>query len=590
MFKSISWKVLTVFILLIVSVMIVVGTFLLNSISSYYHREFKTQMEELVFTGDFTSQLASAASSSDAVSEMSRLIEIYSGRIGLDSYRSCAILTGDTGNVLYSYDGTPEKETELTQNLLTALGGNVGNAVNRSARLMDYAYPVTADKGSAKYIVYVSDSKDELYAILGNIFTIIFWALFLGLAISVFLGFFMSKTIISPIVSLQRRAEKIASGDFEQRLDVRSRDEIGELTKTFNAMAAELDNTLSEIEVEKTKIETILRFMTDAVVAFYRDGSIMHINPAAEKMLGKDVTDKKTFAEFFEAMGVTDVDINTLLYLEQYKTVERDIEFDNKALKIHFAPFATEGGAADGVVTVIGDITKQQKLSLARREFVANVSHELRTPLTTVKSYAETLLDNAEDDSMEANFLRVIDSETDRMTRLVKDLLTLSMIEYDKMAFNKSNFSLYELTRTVTERLQMEAGRHNHILTFEGEKTMPGFFGDRDRIDQVITNMITNAIKYTHDGGVIKVGCHAKLTNAVITVTDNGIGIPKEDLPHIFDRFYRVDKARSRKSGGTGLGLAIAKEIVEAHSGTISIASEKGRGTKITVEMPLYSK
>lgn len=588
MFKSIQWKILTVFVLLIVSVMIAVGTFLLNSVSSYYHKEFVNQMEQMVFTSDFNKQLTDAANGGDPVEDIKKLFDIYSGRIGLDSYRSYCILSADTASVIYSSDGRGTNDVEASQNLLSAMEGNIGNTVNRRARLMDFAYPI-AQSGGAGYIVYITDTKDELYGILKNIFKIIFWALFLGLIISVILGLFMSRTIIAPIISLKNRAEKIMGGDFEERLEIKSRDEIGDLTKTFNIMAAELAATLSEIAKEKTKVETILRYMTDAVIAFYRGGTVMHINPAAEEILSGAVGSDITFNPFFQSLGV-DIDIKDLLYLEHFKTLVRDMEYKGKTLKAHFAPFATADGTADGVVVVIQDITEQQKLDVARKEFVANVSHELRTPLTTIKSYTETLRENAEENSMEANFLAVIESEADRMTRLVKDLLTLSLLDYDKKTMSKAMFPINDLTKSIVQRLLVETARRGQTMTFEGNDNMQLLYGDKDRIEQVITNIITNAIKYTPDGGKIAVKCGGVLKDAVITVTDTGVGIPKEDIPRLFDRFYRVDKARSRKFGGTGLGLAIAKEITDAHGGEIKIESGQGKGTKVTLKIPFYNK
>ena len=588
MFKSIQWKVLTVLVLLILSVMLVVGTFLLNNISSYYHEEFKTQMEKMVFTDDFVKQLGAAASSGEgAVYNMRTLFEVYSGRVGIDSYRHYYILDGKTARVLFAYDNKGTEEIEITQNLLSAMSGEVGDTVNKRASIMDYAYPV--DGGTVSYIAYITDTKDELYGILGNIFMIIIWALILGTAISVFLGLFLSKTIIAPIASLTKNAEKISTGDFEQKLEVKSRDEIGQLTVTFKSMATELSKTLSEIRLEKTKVETIFRFMTDAVIAFDKDGKIMHINPAAEKLLNVDDATKVEFDSFFKELGFS-VTLKELMYLEHYKAMERFSDENGRSLKAQFAPFVSgDIGGADGVVVVIMDITEQKKLDAARKEFVANVSHELRTPLTTVKSYAETLIENSEENSMESNFLKVIENEADRMTRLVKDLLTLSLFDYDKKYLNKTTFDLNELVRDIISKIKMEAQRHEHELKFEYD-SMPMLYGDRDRLEQVFTNIITNAIKYTPDGGKINISCRMHLTNAIIRVSDNGIGIPAKDMPRLFERFYRVDKARSRKSGGTGLGLAIAKEIIDAHGGKINIQSEHGSGTTVTIEMPFYSK
>lgn len=587
MFKSIQWKVLTVLVLLILSVLIVVGTFLLNSISSYYHEEFKNQMEGVVFTPDFVKQLDSAAKSASPIEDMRTLLEAHSGRAGIDSFRTYYILEGKTGKALYSYDNKNTGDFEMTENLLNAMGGNTGNNVNRQASIMDYAYPVNGSGNG--YIVYITDTKDELYGIMKNIFGIIILALLLGIITSVFIGLFLSRTIISPIVSLKNNAEKIASGNFDEQLEVKSRDEIGQLTGTFNTMAQELSNTLTEIKREQTKVETIFRFMTDAVIAFDSEGAIMHINPAARELLKIEKEEQVHFDSFFASLNIN-ITMQEILYLEHISALEKFSEGGEKSLRAQFAPFISDGMPVDGVVVVIQDITEQKKLDNARKEFVANVSHELRTPLTTVKSYTETLLENAEKGSMEANFLTVIDTETDRMTRLVKDLLTLSLFDYDKKYLNKTSFNLNTLLEDISSKLEMESKRRNHTFNVTLPGDMPAMYGDRDRLEQVFTNIITNALKYTPDGGVITLNATYRLTTAYITVTDNGIGIPQKDMPRLFERFYRVDKARSRKSGGTGLGLAIAKEIIDAHSGSIKIESEHGNGTSVTIELPFFSK
>lgn len=586
MFKSIQWKVLTVFVLLIISVMIVVGTFLLSNINKYYHDEFAMQMEQTVFIPELTDQLYAAANQQEPTDALSELMEVYIGRIGVDSFRNYYILDR-RGNIIDGSDGVGGQIT-ATQNLLQAMDGRVGDAVDSRGEVMDYAYPIVND-GGTQYIIYISDTKDEIDAVMSRIFVIIFWVLLLGLAMSIVLGLFLSRTIIAPIISLKKKAEKLAAGDFGSKIEVKSRDEIADLTVTFNTMAAELKQTLNDISAEKNKIETIFRFMTDGVMAFSRDGSILHINPAARKMLDIAEDSEIYFDSFFESIGVN-VKLAEFLYLNDYKTAEKNVKTEDKDLKAYFAPFMTEGDRTDGVVVVFQDVTEQLKLDNSRREFVANVSHELRTPLTTVKSYAETLAENAEKGSMEQSFLDVINNETDRMTRLVKDLLTLSRLDYDKTALVKNTFPLQKLVEEIVRKLSMDARKHEHQLVFAPKGEMPPFYGDRDRLEQVITNIISNAVKYTPDGGRIEVGCDYFFTDAVITVKDNGIGIPEADLPRIFERFYRVDKARTRKFGGTGLGLAIAKEIVDAHGGKIEINSKQGKGTEVRITMPLYSE
>jgi two-component system sensor histidine kinase VicK len=255
-----------------------------------------------------------------------------------------------------------------------------------------------------------------------------------------------------------------------------------------------------------------------------------------------------------------------------------------------FAPYADEAEKNGGTVVVMQDITEQTKLDMARREFVANVSHELRTPITTIKSYAETILDMAQEDTPETNFIRVIEQEADRMTRIVTDLLTLSKLDNSaKTAMDKKVFNLSELVGSVVEKLKINANNLGLTLSYKQEGDTSAFFGDKDRMEQVITNIVSNAVKYTPSGGNVEVVCSAKYTEAVVCVSDNGIGIPEKDLPRIFERFYRVDKARSRESGGTGLGLAIAKELVEMHGGRINIKSREGKGTSVIISLPMVN-
>lgn len=579
--KSIQWRILTLFILLTVSVMCFVGVFSAFGISHYYHRQFVRDMEAGTFTEDTVDQLSAAASVS--LSDMTEILEKYSVRIGVDSYRSVYVLSGVDASCLYAMSGLRlDDDYERTANVLSALAGKTGGAMRERDSIMDYAVPIT-EGGRVAYIVYVTDTKDEMYEVMRSILGNIFLALLIGVAISVFLGFVLSKTLIAPLKRLQASASHMAEGNFSEKIKVIGEDEIGSLTKAFNNMAEELNVTMSEMAAEKNKVETVLLYMTDGVVAFNADGQLIHINPAAMRLL--DVTEESvgTFDEFFGKLG-TDINIGQILYWIK-EPIERSIDFGDKHFMAYLAPLVNDG-KIDGVVSVFQDYTRQQKLDNARREFVANVSHELRTPITVIKSYTETLEDYCEHDETEAHFLSVIDSETDRMTRLINDLLTLSRLD-NRTEFKKTAFPLQRLISSVCERLTVSAGEHHQTIVTDIDEDMPALTGDRDRLEQVVINIIGNAIKYTGDGGTITVSCHSDGRQAYLTVRDNGMGIPKADLPHLFERFYRVDKARSRAKGGTGLGLAIAKEIVDAHGGAIRIESEEEKGTTVYISLPL---
>ena len=587
MFRSIQWKIIAIFLLLTVSVMIVVGTFLLQNISAYYYNDFSSSLNERIFTGAVTDELKSVCKEPDATNKILDMLNAYSVRMGIDSFRNCYLLNQS----LEFLGGTSEdnKVFTPTQNLLLALSGKKGDLTDKKSNIMDYALPVY-DGETLRYIIYITDTKVEINEIITNMFINILWALLFGLIISAILGFFLSRTIISPISTLQHKSLEMAQGDFGHKIEVRSRDEIGQLTVAFNNMALRINNNMEEIQTEKNKIEAILLHMTDAVAAFDSSGRLIHINPAGKKLLSDCSFD--TFDALFNILD-TNVSLYRILYIDPTETVERNIEYRGKVLKAFFAPFNTERSAAAGVVVVFQDITRSQLLENARREFVANVSHELRTPLTTIKSYAETVYDMQQEEDSQSpvlNFIKVIEKEADRMARLVKDLLTLSQLDSSQKPVRREKFNLEELAKNVSEKLSHTARESGHIITFTSSMQYPDCFGEPDAIEQVLTNIISNAVKYTPGGGHIMVTCEGDFSHAVIRVRDNGIGIPKEDLPRVFERFYRVDKARSRKSGGTGLGLAIAKEIVTRHNGTITIESPHQMGTLVTITLPLFKK
>lgn len=587
MFKSIQWKIIAIFLLLTVSVMIVTGTFLLQNISAYYYNEFSNSLSNQVFNSDFTDELENAAKGTDSKNTIMELLRAYSIRMGIDSFRNYYLLDSSL-NILGS--STNDSGTiEGTPNLLLAITGFEGATVDKNAEYMDYAFPIKVDKAT-KYIVYISDTKEEINDVLGNMFINIFWALLFGLLLSAILGFFLSRTIIAPISSLQSRSEALAEGDFGRKLEVRSRDEIGRLTIAFNNMAARINSSMEEIQTEKNKIEAILLHMTDAVAAYDNSGNLIHINPAGEALLNE--YKNETFDRLFERLEAN-ISLYRILYIDPTETIERDIEFNNKTLKAFFAPFNTERSLAAGVVVVFHDRTHQQMLDNSRREFVANVSHELRTPLTTIKSYAETISDMAQDSESDTpirSFIKVIENEADRMTRLVKDLLTLSQFDSNKREIKREKFNLAKLVTNVVEKMSLNAKATSHRIKLSIDMQSKDYFGEPDAIEQVLTNIISNSIKYTHNGGKIDVVCHSDFKNITLTVKDNGIGIPENDLARIFERFYRVDKARSRQSGGTGLGLAIAKEIITRHNGTIEIFSPQQKGTMVKITLPLLEK
>lgn len=584
--SSVRYKIMAMFVLLTISVIIIIGTFMINRIDRFYNDEFETLMTN-VFNEDFQRELDMKLSAEDPLSSINSSITAYQGQLGIDSFRNYYILDAFSGKALISSNSDLAKTLIASPNIIAAMNGKTGDISSYAADYMDYGVPVkSADE--TRYIVYIKDSREEVDDMINNILSIIFMALGLGIIISIAFGFLLSKTIISPISSLTQKAQRITSGDFGDTIEVNSSDEIGLLTKTFNDMAVELNQTLGEIKGERDKVETILRHMADGIMAFDNHGKIIHINPAAKKVLGYENVEKMHFNDIFRP---TELTITRVMFSGEYEAIEKQMELGEKEIKLVFAKFKTED-TPGGVVVVIQDITQQQKLENSRREFVANVSHELRTPLTTVKGYVETMMDSVEEDDIDkdmfATFLGTVNKETDRMTRLVKDLLTLSKLDYGHRELKKEDVDISYLVMGIVERMKINASSKNVKLTYEPTNQLPIIMGDKDRLEQVIVNIISNAIKYTPGGeGTVFVSTGRMYQNVYIKIKDNGMGIPKDDLPHVFERFYRVDKARSREQGGTGLGLAISNEIIKEHGGKITISSDYGVGTEVIVMLPV---
>ena len=580
MVRSIQWKLVIMFVVLVISVMIVVGTILLYSITDFYHQQFIRQMDNFFESEDYLPRELTP----NSVEEKLRVFVV---QLGIDSYRDYYVLN-ELGVVLRA-SRQFSTQIESTPNIISAINGKVGREYKRSAAYVDYAVPIFREgtQDEVKYIIYIQDTKEELYEQTAQVSNNIFYALFIGLMISVILGFLLSNTITAPIAILTRKAENLAEGNFEQVVEIKAKDEIGKLAGTFNFMANELQQYVREIGNEKNKMEAILLHMTDGVLAFNANGSLIHMNLAAEKMLGLRADQITHFDTLFTNTSA-DIKLLDLMNEDDKKVIKKQIELNQLHINTFFIPFQLEGEAAVGIMVVLQDITEQQKLEMVRREFVANVSHELKTPLTSIKSYAETLLQGMVDDKeTTAHFLEVINNEADRMTRLVRDLLVLSQLDYKQTQWKKKSFCLIGLVEEVLDKLLLTANQRKQELTLHKKVSEAEVYGDRDKIEQVLVNIISNAIKYTPEAGEINIYIGIVADEVCIKIIDNGMGIPKEDLARIFERFYRVDKARSRELGGTGLGLSIAQEIIAAHQGSITMNSEVNKGTEVMIKLPI---
>ncbi|MDY3906435.1 ATP-binding protein [Pseudoflavonifractor phocaeensis] len=578
--RSVHMKLVMIMVLLILSLMAVVGAFLINSVSAFYLEDFYTQVAEVFQDRSLLHDLTTEGEEEEksGAEMMSDVLQAYAGELGVDGRNRKLYILDGNGVCLVRPDGETGN-LEYTPNLSHTLSTReVGDRSNLAVDYMDVAIPI--DRGDDSYIIYILDNKTTANNLTEQMFLLIMEALIFGLVISILLSFLLSKTMVTPIQRLTEGAMRVAEGDFSRKIEVASRDEIGVLTDTFNDMAGQLQDTLRQVENERNKLDTLFLHMTDGVVAFSRKGQVIHSNPAAAQMLHCSIGPDTTYESLFGDVAALDQVLAAPDHLEGERRVR------DSFLQLLLAPFdrGREGG---GALVVIHDVTEQRKNQEMQREFVANVSHELRTPLTNIRSYAETLSESAGDipPAMEQKFLGVILNESDRMTHIVQDLLTLSRFDSGRDDLKLTRFSFSDVVRDLYNAVYMEAQRHSHTLTLEMEEGLPDIVADRERVVQVMMNIVSNSIKYTPDGGHIAIRAGRREERVWMVVDDDGIGIPEEDRPRIFERFYRVDKARSRQSGGTGLGLSIAKEIVDRHQGLLALQDKQGPGLAVRLEL-----
>ncbi len=581
--RSIKWKLIAMYLGLVLIVMIVSGTYILLSLRNIEIDKSRAQLES--YAEKINEQVVESVGEENFQAE---LMKTVTNAVGIQ------------GNILDANGDTIASTTELKapyptytdQAIIAAMNGmtsfSSGKRSTDSLGLlkewMSYAMPAQADEDGRSYIVYTRLDAGDMQASLNQTTQTIVAAVAIALFLAAIMGYVFAQTLTGPILALTKGAKSLAEGGgLNQSLKVRSSDEIGQLTSSFNYMASELTKNMSEISREKNRLEILLHNMSDGVISFSRDGDLMLANAAATEMLGvEEMT--MDFSQFIRAY-----DINSSVYLDMGNEPSKKVIFPvgKQFINANFSPYYDTAGRIEGVVVVLQDITEQKKLDDMRKEFVANVSHELRTPLTTVKSYTETLIEGAiEDREIALDFLGIIDSEADRMAFLVRDLLQLTRFDNKQVRLDITEIEMNEFLNITVRQNKIHAEAKNQELTFEPYPHDVVIYGDRDRVGQVVNNIVTNAIKYSLEQAQIRIYIGEDAQYYKIFVRDTGMGISREDLPRIFERFYRVDKARSRAMGGTGLGLAIAKEIMEGHGGRLTAESEYGKGTVMTMWFP----
>ena len=587
MHRGLYFKIILILVVFILIVMSVVGAVLIANVLDFYNDEFSDCMTQN-FGGDgqlrvYLENAMEAADASAAAQSQKAILASYSSRLGIDDYRSYYILDADGGFLA----GSDAQGSALakTPNLVAAIGGEVGNAQNQGLGYADYALPLA--KGDNACIIYIRDTQEELQEVTWMLFSIVLQALFVGLLIAFVLSFFLARAISLPLSKLTAGVQRVAKGNFAEKISVQSNDEIGVLTENFNRMSSMIEENLDEINGERENLATVLSCLKDAVITFGDDGKPLQINDAAKKL--------------FSTADLTSLSLDYIFSLLHYDKNGIDIDLDDAAnvpavqyngrvYELYFGNIRYRNAEKmrEGIIVVIHDVTQSYELDRSRREFVANASHELRTPLTTIKMVLESL---AGDETITANemtksFLSMAETESSRMEALIKNLLTLSQLDSRTMQLNIKPINITDSLTSIAKTLAYTAEKKGQTLAFDGVYAPMTVNGDKIRLEQIIINIVSNAIKYTGEGGKIRLRLRDAGENVEIIVADTGMGIPKEDLPRLFERFYRVEKARSSDKGGTGLGLAIAKEFALAHGGDIHVASELGKGTVFTIVLP----
>ena len=588
MFKTIRWRFVFIYFMLVFIAMIIAGVFIINSYENYYEKDVSNRLDDL-----YTTINQRLSQFDDFESEENNISELLQGYKSIGFNEEIFILSKDSRTISSTIaDFYIDPLSILNYDLL--IHGMAENAleaeyIDRVNLTYDKIYPVFNDNKSEKIgNIYIRYDMTDIYRALDQNKIIIVRATALASVITILLGFIIAKSITEPINDVTYKAAKMANGDFNQYVEVKSEDEIGKLAEMFNILTTKLRESISEIHQEKSKMEAIINQMADGLIAIDLNGKIIHINQRALDILHLDESQIKNldYNKFINKFNIK-VTLDSIRETNQW--IGKETVYGTKSIySIKYAPYQDQSDNKLGIILIIQDVTEEEKLEKMRREFVANVSHELKTPLTTIKSYVETILDDVvEDRETVRHFLTVINNESDRMTRLVRDLLQLSNFDSKKIKFDFEYNDYSVLLKRTVEKMKVTAMKKGQIINLDCSKDeIVGYF-DYDRMEQVILNIISNAVKYSKEDTIIDVKCKQDNDNVKISIKDQGIGIPKKDLDRIFERFYRVDKARSRDLGGTGLGLAIAREIIVAHDGKIDFRSVVGDGTEVIIEIPI---
>ncbi len=591
---SIRWRMILIYFLLVFIAMSIISVFLLNRIEDYQVSSLEQNIDNTVRE----SGLLNTLSGYDNLKDNETDIQGYlSQGFGLSEEISIVddnlyVVASTNTSLIGKNAATVFDAGLITKVLSTGEDDKTDTSTAEGVNIMNRCYAIVSDSSKETTgVVFVRADKTSIDTLTSQSRRIFVQATLLALLITIILGFILASNITGPINKVTETVAKMSEGDFSNEVPVKSNDEIGQLATMFNLMQGKLDDTLDEIQDEKSKLETILKYMADGLIAITKDGNFIHINKAARRMLGLSENEDYSSYNYESLLGhlAPELKLSTVLNNSLEGEVEFTFDYGGSTFAVRYDRFQYEETNA-GVLILLQDITERQKLEIMQKDFVANVSHELKTPLATVKAYTETLMDGGVDPETTDHFLEIINSEADRMNRLVKDLLQLSRLDHQQERWNIKEQNITELLTSCVEKMLPIAAQKKQELTALFDKTaIYRVAMDKDRMEQVILNIISNSVKYTEEGGHISIDAQKDGSDLRISVSDDGLGISAEDLPRIFERFYRVDKARSRAMGSSGLGLSISKQIIEEHHGSIEVTSALGEGTTMVISLPLVT-
>lgn len=589
-FRSVVGKLWMTIIVLVALVLLVFSLFLSQRIEKTYYLDQEKSLQQLADEiqhdlGDADIHLSSYV---DHVTKASQLFDTYMFLLNPDgSYKELG--NPSVANLEIKWQEILQKE-DLAQVLAgqkVSLKGNApikkgdGDQFSLSKHnvlLVAVPYQVAGKTQGAIVLYQAQDQLSEL-----DIKRWIFYSAGIGILLTTVFAFFLSTRITQPLVLMKTAVEKMSRGQFSTRVPVRTheRDEIADLAVTFNRMAGQLEESIHLLSQEKEQLSSILRSMSDGVITLDAKGTVTLTNPPAEQLLKLlhlaqgDSTLPEPLEAFYQQV------------VADHKEHMGDITIQGYTFVVVMAPLYADNQVR-GVVAVTRDMTEERRLDKLRKDFVANVSHELRTPLAMLQGYSEALIDEVVDTpEARREIAEVINEESQRMGRLVHELLDLARMEAGHISVESQPFGLEAFIQRIVRKFQTVAREQQITLTSELQDPLPDVCWDEDKVEQVLTNLIDNAFRHTSTGGTVNLAVHAEKDQVILLVKDTGCGMTEEDLPFIFERFYKADKARTRgQSGGTGLGLSIVKHLVVAHQGQIVAKSEVGKGTEFMITLP----